>query len=152
MSPLLIDAALSAAHFLALLVMVGAIAAEGFVMRLAPSASVLRLLARIDIFYGASAGVLLAAGAGRVFFGLKDASFYLHSHAFWGKIAVFLIIGLISIWPTVKFLNWGTALRKDGSFLPPEAEWKTVRRIVTSESHLLVLVVIFAVLMARGIG
>lgn len=152
MDPAWRDALLSMAHFMALLVMAGALSGELFVMRLAPSQATLRLLSRMDIFYGGAALLLIAAGLGRVFFGLKDAGYYAGSHAFWGKMATFAVIGLISIWPTVKFIQWRRAADKDGAFAPPEAQWKAARRIVLVEAHLLVLVVIFAALMARGLG
>lgn len=152
MDPLLLDAALSFAHFAALLVMTGALSAELFVLRLGPSAPVLRLLARIDMFYGISSGLLIAAGVSRVFFGLKDASYYGESHTFWAKMATFLVIGLLSGWPTMKFIQWRRTSAADESFAPPEAQWKTAKRIVMIEAHLLVLVIIFAALMARGIG
>ncbi len=147
-----LDAALSIAHFIFVLILAGALAGELFVMRLAPSPPVLRLLSRIDLFYGISAVGVLAAGLGRVFWGLKDASYYGASHAFWGKIAVFVAIGLISIWPTVKFIQWGRALAADPAFTPPEKSWRGVRAMVTIEAHLLAFIVVFAALMARNLA
>jgi len=148
----LLDAALSVAHFLALLVMVGALSAEAFILRLPVQGQVIPLLARVDGLYGLSAGLLIAAGTSRVFFGLKDESYYGDSHAFWGKIAVFVIIGLLSILPTMRFIRWRRAFNADASFAPPEADVKSARRIVMIQAHLLILVVIFAAMMARGIG
>jgi len=148
----LLDAALSVAHFLALLVMAGALSGEAFVLRLPVKGAVIPLLARIDALYGLSAGLLIAAGLCRVFFGLKDESFYGASHAFWGKIAVFVIVGLLSILPTLQFMRWRRAYTADAAFEPPETEVKRARRIVMIQAHLLILVVIFAALMARGIG
>lgn len=152
MDPTLLDALLSVAHFLALLVMVGALSGELFVMRLGPSPATLPLLARMDALYGGSSVLLIAAGLCRVFFGLKDASYYLGSHAFWGKMAVFILIGLLSIMPTMRFMQWKRAVAADAAFTPPEGQWKGARRIVMIEAHLLIVVVIFAALMARGIG
>ncbi len=149
---MLLDAALSVAHFLALLVMAGALSAEAFVLRLPVKGPVIPLLARTDALYGLSAGLLIAAGLSRVFFGLKDESYYGDSHAFWGKIAVFVIIGLLSILPTMQFIRWRRAYNTDAAFEPSETEVKRARLIVMIEAHLLIVVVIFAALMARGIG
>jgi putative membrane protein len=147
-----LDAALSVAHFIFVLILAGTLAAELFIMRLAPSAPVINLLTRIDRLYGLSAVGLIAAGVSRVTFGLKDTGFYLSSHAFMAKMAVFIVIGVISIWPTMRFMRWARATRSDPNALPGEAEWKTTKRFVTIEVHLLALVVIFAAMMARGIG
>src|SRR5262249_40385007 len=119
MDPLLLDGLFSYLHFIFIFLMVGALVAELFVLRLAASAPVLKLLARIDIMFGASAGFVLLAGFGRVYLGAKGADYYWANHSFWGKLTVFVIIGLITIWPTVKFIQWGSALKKDASFLPP---------------------------------
>src|SRR5262245_57588031 len=59
-----------------------------FVLRLPMTAPVLHLLGRVDAFLGASAGALVIAGLSRVFFGLKDESYYFASHAFAAKMAV----------------------------------------------------------------
>lgn len=147
-----LDAALSVAHFIFVLIVAGTLAAELFIMRLAPSAPVINLLTRIDRLYGLSAVGLIVAGVSRVLFGLKDAGFYLSSHAFIGKMVVFGVIGLVSILPTMRFMKWSRATRSDPAFAPGDAEWKSTKRYVTIEVHLLVLVVIFAALMARGIG
>ena len=40
----------------------------------------------------------------------------------------------------------------DAAFSAPEAEAKRVRRLVVIEAHLVALLVLFAALMARGIG
>jgi putative membrane protein len=148
---MMIDAALAFLHFVFLLIMAGALAAEAFVLRLPINAAVIRLVARIDAFYGASAGALLAAGFARVYWGAKGAAYYWAEPFFWAKIAAFALVALISIPPTLRFFAWRAALRKDGAFAPPPEQAKGVRRLVLIELHLLALVVAFAVLMARGI-
>jgi putative membrane protein len=149
---MLADAASAFFHFAALIMMVGALFGELFVMRLPVTAQTIPLLARIDRAYGLSAGALIAAGLARVYFGLKDESFYFASHAFAAKMAVFIVIGVISVWPTMKFLRWNKAAKADGNFVPPEAEVRSTRTQLRIQAVLLSLVVLFAVLMARGLG
>jgi putative membrane protein len=50
------------------------------------------------------------------------------------------------------FLRWRRALRDDAAFSPPDSEVKRVRALVMAQAHLLAVVVLFAALMARGIG
>ncbi len=146
------EAGLSFLHFVFLLILAGALSAEAFVLRLPLSAPVVRLLLRIDLFYGLSAIGLLLAGAARVMLGAKGWEFYLAQPFFWAKLALFGLIGVMSIWPTSAFFRWTRAYKSAADFAVHEADLKRVRRLVMAESHLLALVVLFAALMARGIG
>src|SRR5260370_13938758 len=69
-----------------------------------------RRLQVTDLVLGIAAGALLAIGLLRVFFFEKGASYYFHSHAFLGKLSLFIVIGLLSIIPTREFLSWRGAL------------------------------------------
>lgn len=146
------DAILSYAHFVFVLLVAGTLVAEAFVIRLPPTAPAIRLLSRIDLFYGISAVLMIVAGFARVFMGLKDESYYWGQPFFWAKMAAFTLVGIISIMPTVKFLAWRGALKKDEAFAPAEAEVKSVRRLIMIELHVFALIPLFAALMARGIG
>jgi putative membrane protein len=149
---MIVDAALSFAHFTAVFLLVGTLVAEAFVIRLPPSAAMVRLLSRIDLFYGISAGLVIAAGVARVFWGARAASYYAGQPFFWAKMAVFALIGLISIVPTLRFISWRRRLKTDETALPDAADVKSVRRLIMVEAHLLAVVPLFAALMARGIG
>jgi len=149
---MLLDAFLSFAHFLAVFVLVGTLVAEAFLIRLPPSPALVRTLSRVDLFYGISAGLVLAAGFSRVFWGLKDESYYWGQPFFWAKLAAFAVVGAISVLPTLKFIAWTGRLKIDESALPGVDEFKSVRRLIMIEVHVLVLVPLFAALMARGVG
>jgi putative membrane protein len=108
-------------------------------------------LVRSDIGVALSALLALATGLARVFYGAKGAAFYADNPAFWVKLALFVVIALISIRPTLTFLRWRRAARAAG-FSVPAVERKSARRLVLVELHLLALLPLAAVLMARGIG
>jgi putative membrane protein len=146
------DAGLSWLHFVLAFILVGAIAAEAFVLRLPVDGRVARLLLRIDLFYGVSAVLLILAGVSRVIWGAKGWAYYQDQPFFWAKMATFAAIGLISILPTRTFIGWVKKAGADAAFAVPEAETKRMRRIVVIEAHLIALLVLFAALMARGIG
>jgi putative membrane protein len=143
---MLLDAILSFLHFTFAFILVGALSAEAFVLRLQVDERVTRLLLRIDVFYGIAAVGVIVAGVCRVFFGTAGAAYYAAQPFFWAKMAAFAGIGIISIWPTRAFIGWV----KNGP--PDEAGVKRIKRLVMTELHLLVLVPLFAALMARGIG
>lgn len=146
------DAALSFLHFAFVLVMAGALSAELFVLRLPVTAPVARLLLRIDLFNGISAVGLIVAGVSRVVWGAKGWEYYSGQPFFWVKMVVFGLIGLISIAPTRAFFKWVRLARADANFVAPDNEAKLMRRAIMVEVHLLTLVILFAALMARGLG
>ncbi|MGE0595701.1 MAG: DUF2214 family protein [Hyphomonadaceae bacterium] len=145
------DAALSFLHFVFAFLVVGTLTAEAFVLRLPVNERVARLLLRIDAFYGASAVLVILAGVARVAWGAKEAAFYLEAPFFWAKIAAFALTGLLSIAPTRTFMAWARAAKADAGFIVEEAAVKRVRRTIILELHVLVLVPLFAALMARGL-
>ena len=65
-----------------------------------------------DMVLGISAGLLLIVGVARVFLFEKGSDYYFHSYAFIAKLSVFILIGLLSVFPTVEFLSWNAALRE----------------------------------------
>jgi putative membrane protein len=148
---LLHDAGLAWLHFVFAFVLVGALVAEAFILRLPIDSRVARLLLRVDMFYGVSAVLLILAGISRVVWGAKGWTYYESQVFFWAKMATFAIIGIISIAPTRTFIRWVKAFNADANFAPGEAEVKRMRGFVVLETHLIALLLLFAALMARGI-
>ncbi|MEO8298248.1 MAG: DUF2214 family protein [Burkholderiales bacterium] len=115
------------------------------------SEAVVRRLARVDLIYGIAAGLLLATGLARTFWGVKDVGWYWSQPLLHLKLTLFVVIGLISIAPTLRYRRWVRALDA-GQGLPDEAAIRATRKLVMWEAHLLVLIPIAAVCLARGIG
>ncbi len=148
---LLHDAGLAWLHFIFAFILVGAVIAELFILRLPVNAQTARLLVRVDLFYGASSVLIILAGVSRVLWGAKGWGYYQAEPFFWAKIATFALIGIVSIWPTRTFMRWLKSANADPNFIAPEAEVKSMRRLVMFETHAVVLLLLFASLMARGI-
>lgn len=146
------DAGLAWLHFLFAFVLVGALCAELFILRLPIDSRVARLLLRVDLIYGASSVLLILAGISRVIWGAKGWDYYNAQPFFWAKIAMFAVIGLLSIAPTRTFMRWTKSFNADPNFAVPEAQVKSTKRYVMIEVHLIALLLLFASLMARGIG
>jgi len=105
-----------------------------------------------DMIFGISAGVLLLVGLARVFHFEKGAYYYFHTWTFIAKLSLFVIVGLISIIPTMEFLRWRPAV-KAGQVPSVTAEKiKSIRSIIHYEMVGVVLIILFAALMAKGIG
>jgi putative membrane protein len=150
--PLLHDAGLSWLHFLFAFVLVGALMAEAFILRLPVDGRVARLLLRVDLFYGLSAALVIIAGVSRVAWGAAGWDFYRVQPFFWAKMATLFVIAVASALPTFTFLRWSREFAADAAFAPDPAQVKRVRTIVLAEAHLVALLLLFAALMARGVG
>lgn len=149
---MLADLLLAIGHFLMIFAIVTLLAMELMLLKPGLSGAAIEKLGRIDALYGGVAMLLILVGFGRVFLGLKGSEFYTHNWVFWGKIAAFVAMGLLSIQPTRRILAWRRQAKADPAFAPGAAEIAATRRMVHAETAALVLVAIFASLMARGIG
>lgn len=111
-----------------------------------------RRIQRVDLAYGISAGLVVLVGLLRVFFFEKGANFYTHNPMFWIKMGLFVIIGLLSIYPTLRFIKWNSFISAGQAPEIPEDEFKRIRFLLSLELVGLVLILFAAPAMARGIG
>ncbi|NJS35201.1 MAG: DUF2214 family protein [Brachymonas sp.] len=146
-----LDFILASGHHIALFLMIAVLGGEALLLRHAPSAEVLKSLGRLDALYGLSAVALLLIGSARLSLGAKGIEFYSSNPVFWLKIALFAVIGLISIWPTMRFIRWRKAFAATGA-LPDAVAWVSTRKLAMAQLHLLPFVAICAAAMARGLG
>jgi len=145
----LTDFILASLHHLLVFGLVAMLVAESVLLRGTLDRPTLQRLAGIDMGYGLTAMALIAVGICRVVFGIKGSDFYLHNPWFHAKMGAFVLVGLLSILPTVRFLRWRKALAADPIFLPDASEAARMRTIVRFELVLLAAIFIFAAAMAR---
>ena len=112
----------------------------------------MRRIQRADLAYGISAGLLLVVGLLRVFFFEKGVNFYVHSPFFWMKMVAFLIVALISIDPTIRYIRWNKSLSENNTPVIDDREFKRTRLILWLEIIGIVIILLAAPLMARGVG
>ncbi len=147
-----LEALLAYAHILAILTMVVFLASEAALCRVEwINAAVVERLVRIDLIYGVAAGAVFVTGLLRVFLGVKGASWYGTNHLLYVKLALFVVIGLISIKPTLMFARWRRALRASGA-MPDPLQVQKARRLVMVQAHILPFIPLAAVFLARGFG
>ncbi|HLX79611.1 MAG TPA: DUF2214 family protein [Burkholderiales bacterium] len=139
-------------HHLAAFTLVATLAIEFVLIRGALSLESARRLQVVDLIYGISAGIVLVVGFLRVFYFEKGAQYYFHSVPFIAKLSLFLVIGLISIYPTVVFFSWRVPLKQGSAPAVDPIKLRIVRAIIHWELMLVVGILLCAVLMARGVG
>jgi putative membrane protein len=139
-------------HHLAAFLLFAALIVQFVLIRSALTLESARKLQIYDRVYGIAAVLLLVIGFLRVFHFEKGAYYYFHSWPFIAKLSLFVIVGLISIVPTREFLRWGPAL-KSGQVPSVSAERiKSIRSIIHYEMVGVVLILLCAALMAKGVG
>ncbi len=147
-----LEAILAYLHLLAILTMVVFISSEAALCRVQwLNAAVVERLAKIDLVYGIAAVGVLATGLARTWWGVKGMGWYWSNPLLHVKLTLFVIIGALSIVPTLTFIGWRKRLRASGA-LPTPAEIAKTRRLVMIQAHLLALIPLAAVFLARGFG
>lgn len=139
-------------HHFAAFTVVAALAVEVAIFK--PPMSVLqaRRLQRTDMIFGVAATVVLIVGMLRVAFFEKGPTYYWHDTYFLIKFGAFVLAGLISIYPTATFLSWNASLKAGVVPEMPEARTRRVRMCLMLELTAIVVILLCAAMMARGLG
>lgn len=142
----MLDLIVRYSHFLAIFVLFSALFAEHLLLKPKVDRATLKKLVILDAIYGASALVVLAMGL-ILWFGVgKPASFYNTNWILHLKVSLFVLVGLLSIVPTLFFMRQRSQ----------QTEWVSIPKhliiIVRVELCLLVVIPLLAVFMAHGIG
>lgn len=143
----MLDLILAILHHLLIFALFGVLVAELMLVKRGMGAATLARVQSIDIAYGVLAGAILIVGVARAGMAAKGWAYYSHNLFFWLKVGTFLVIGALSVPPTIRFIQW----RRLG-VEPTKAQVKGVRGFLHVEATLFLLLPIFAALMARGYG
>jgi putative membrane protein len=139
-------------HHAAAFVIVGVLTAELVLLGGELTLASARTLLRMDAVYGVAAMLLLIVGFCRVLYTEKGPAYYFYSIPFLVKISLFLIVGLLSIYPTFQYLGWRGALRAGKPPVLAAPLRRRLRMIVHIELTLLFVIMLCAAMMARLIG
>ena len=148
MSPLMF----AVAHHLLVFSLVAVLAAEAGLVRRGMTEADVRRVARIDAAYGLIAALILVVGFSRAVWGAKGWDYYAENPWFHAKMASFLAVGLLSVPPTVRFIQWRRALKAGSMTAPSDVQVGNVRRWFYLQAVFLALVPAFAAAMAGWQG
>ncbi len=139
-------------HHIAFLAIMLMLTCEMLMLKQALTVDTAKKIVRYDSIYGMAAGLVLIIGALRVMYFEKGAAYYMNSAPFIAKIILFIIVGLISIYPTMTFLKWNKSLKQGVVPEVSDAQKRKLRLIIHVELTLLGLMILCAAMMAKGIG
>jgi putative membrane protein len=135
-------------HFISIFAIVSSIVSEHLLLKKELTRRELTRISRIDAVYGVAAITLLAAGLTLWLGGFgKPTEFYSKNWVFHTKITLFLIVGLLSIYPTVFYIKQSKGNPEEIVAVPGN-----VFMMVRIELLLLFIIPMIAGLMAKGIG
>lgn len=147
-----IDAVLAYLHYIAIFILFAFMTVQAVLLRGPLEERTVRLLGRMDVWYFGSAAAALVTGFMRAGMGVKGGDFYFGAWPIYVKIGLFLVVGIVSVYPTLAFIRWKRALEHDAAWRVPADEQARIRKLVMVEVHLAALIPVFAVIMARGLG
>jgi putative membrane protein len=151
MSSLLHDALLLYVHLFCIITLSALLAGELIIFRKSLPADLLRRLQLIDRWYGSFAGLVILSGLSLLFFGSAGPQFFIHNPVFWMKMVLFVLIALLSIAPTISYLQWNGRKAPDGSIALGDAEYGRIRALLIVQVGLFVFIPLCATLMTAGI-
>ena len=105
-----------------------------------------------DIIYGLAGVAILVTRILRVKYFGQGGDFYTGNPVFWIKVSLYILVGLLSLYPTTTYILWAIPLSKNKL---PEISENLVKRfklIITTELIGFATIPFFATLMARGVG
>lgn len=142
---------LAAVHLLALGVGLGAVWSRGRALRQPLDAATAGRALYADTWWGVAAALWIVTGVIRAVSSLeKGAAYYFHNHFFLTKMVLLVVILALEVWPMITLIKWRIRAGKgeafDGSAAP------AIARISFVQAGLVVLMVLAATAMARGLG
>lgn len=145
---MILEALIRYLHFISILTLVAAVVGQQLLIRDRLPRREIRRLAVLDVIYGISAITVVLAGLTLWFWIGKRPEFYSYNWIFLTKVGLAILLGILSIHPTLFFARNRKGENHEEMIDIPVS----VRSVIRFELLLLVLIPLGAVLMARGIG
>ena len=139
-------------HYLGIILCFGSLLFERLTLKVNLTRNETISMIIADVIYGMAGVAILITGILRVKYFGQGGEFYTSNPIFWIKVILYIIVGLLSLYPTVTYILWAIPLSKNQV---PEISEKLVKRfrlIINTELLGFATIPFFATLMARGIG
>ncbi len=139
-------------HLLAIGLGAGLLLTEYWLCRRMPDRLQVKLLGQVDLGYQLALIGSLATGLARTLYFGQAAEYYLGNRLFWLKIAIFIMVAIVAIAPSLQFLRWNREARSAPTFAPLTREFERVRSSIALGLGLWLILPLIALLVARGYG
>lgn len=139
-------------HTIGIMVIFAALVTETLTLRQELTLQQAWRISIADGVYGLAATLVLVTGILRVLFFGKGTDYYLHQPVFWAKVAVFGVVSLLSVVPTVSFIRWIAPLRAQRPPTLSQPQVSRLQLLIRLELMGVAVIPLLASMMARHIG
>ena len=139
-------------HYLGIMFCFGALIFERIILKKDLSKDEIISIVIADVIYGIAGLAILVTGILRVKYFGQGGEFYTGNPIFWIKVSLYILVGLISLYPTTTYILWAIPLSKNKLPVISENLVKRFKLLITAELVGFAVIPFFATLMARGIG
>lgn len=147
MNSLYLELAIKYIHFISIFTIIITVGGEFFLLKQDMTRAEIRRISRIDGLYGLASITLVAAGL-TLWFGVgKPAEYYNANWVFHLKWGLFVVVGLLSIIPTLFFTKNRKGNPEEIISVPQK-----VKNAIRLELIILFIIPMLATAMAKGIG
>ncbi|WP_367066540.1 DUF2214 family protein [Oryzisolibacter sp. LB2S] len=146
------EALLAFAHIMAFLMLATFMTSETALCRkewIHPA--IIHRLVRLNVLTLVSGAVVLATGLARTWWGVKGAQWYWSQPLLHAKVTLLVLMLVLAFMAGQRYRRWRRDLVAGGS-LPQAPALQATRRLEMWASHLMIVVVLLAVFLARGVG
>jgi len=142
---------LAAIHLLGLGIGLGAVYVRAKALSGRIDTDKVRAALAADAWWALAAILWVGSGLWRLFGSIeKDTAYYMGNHVFWTKMVLFVGILLMEIRPMMTLARWRRELARG---IPPNTlSAHRISRVSYAQAGLVVLMVLAATAMARGLG
>ena len=139
-------------HYLGIVLCFGSLMFERIILKMNLSKNETISIIIADLIYGIAGLAILITGILRVKYYGQGGEFYTSNPIFWGKVSLYIVIGLLSLYPTITYILWAIPLSKNKLPVISENLVKRFKLLITTELVGFAIIPFFATLMSRGIG
>ncbi len=134
-------------HFIGIIIVFALVFAENVMLKERLSRSEISRLFKVDNIYGLFSIIVVGAGL-YLWLGIgKPADYYSQNHIFLTKVSLFILVGILSLWPSIFYFKNRKGDPDQSVLVPSKIRW-----IVKIELAILILIPLLATIMAQGVG
>lgn len=149
---MILESLLAYAHIMAFLMLATFMTSETALCRDTwVNPAVVHRLVRVNLLSLISGAILVLTGLARTWWGMKGTDWYWAQHLLHAKIALLVAMLVLLAMASRRYRAWRRRLVADGT-LPTSDELKKTRLLVMWSAHLMAVVVLLAVFLARGVA
>jgi len=100
-------------HYLGIILCIGSLLFERLTLKVGLNRNETISMIIADVVYGLAGVAILVTGILRVKYFGQGGDFYTDNPVFWIKVSLYILVGLLSLYPTTTYILWAIPLSKN---------------------------------------